>query len=1003
MIFKNKKFKYNKKFINNNKFKENKTKKPKNTKGYYPYPWNDLLNDTTSIDMVKLSPDPISVLKIDNMYDNYLSEIEKLMNLYYKYKEKGELHKIKNKDMMKINNYLEHKNKDNTDDLKELEKRISYQPKTSLGKITKLMLFLKKAHLGNNEEMGLSIYLRLMEDELNINKYPELKSKYERHLKWLYLIKDKYDFVKYQMTEKHNIMPPLNEKGFKKLDNWQKEAIKNMRENKSLILSVPTSGGKTYLSAYLTTNKGKIYFIAPSIPLARQVSAYLSNVTNSKVPYITETYRPILYHKEMLDCLKRSKIIVSTPDVFLDFLPELPPLTENDNIVIDEIHMMGTNEGDAMELICLLNNKAKLLGLSATISNPNDIKMWNDKVNIIECKDRFFNLQTSYWDTNDKMVKDLNPLALLKLRDFTSKKVLDKDLKPTPVDIYNLGVKLEDKFGDLLGDLRLNIYFEHAKIKRLELNEVLRYFNKLILFMTENADEYKNNIKEIINSFTPVNLDYEEINLLDVIHNLKETKNTPVLIFQRNTYSLMRIARDLIKEIDINENKDNPNRLKNISKNEKKAKQVLKKMEKSGLLNKEKNEKNNKNNKNNSEKIEKKQNNSGLEEIYVEHFQNPTEKYNWNVQILMSHSEIDQIAHDLKKYFPFNGDFYHPIIHALWRGIGIYAEGLPNEYLVLVQVLANQKKLGVVLSDKSMTFGVSMPFRNVIIYYDKNSKDDLNPLLFKQMEGRAGRRGQDTKGSVIFVGYSWKRIEELSISEIPKINGQKIDNKFLPLGERISELSKINGYESIWKNLLDKNLYKLQKNFKTNRDYNKYKKFWEENISDKWDDIVMLRMLWYTRKYGNDGLVFYNLVDLLEKHFSNGAIDEPVQVEISYILSFFTRLYETDNDEYKLVKNDKYTKWKEIRDNLNIDLIDDNIIDGRIYCSIRNNDLLHQTNADDYEELRKKFYEFACFIRIIQNYCFYSKRVNLARIFGKLFTRCKWMLWNSSPLMNFTK
>ena len=971
--------------------KKNKDKnRNKNTKGNYPYPWNDLLNDTTDTDLVKLSPEAISISKLDDMYDDHKSEIELLLE---KLKRKETL---RNKDKLKVDNYLEKKDKMEKDDLRLLEKDFKYNPKTVGVRMLKLMKCLKHVHLGDNEAAGLSIYLRLMEKDFDIEKYPEFKSEYARHLKWLYKIVEKHDMIKYQMVKKHEMMPPLNEKGFTKLDDWQKEAIKKMRENRSLILSIPTSGGKTYLSAYLTKNEGKIYFIAPSIPLARQVAAYLSRVSGKRVPFITETYRPYLYHTEMLECLKSNRILVGTPDIFLDFLPELEELTEKDSIIVDEIHMMGSNEGDSMELICKLNPKAKLLGLSATISNPEDITMWNDKLEIISSTDRFFNLQTSYWDSKSKDVNELNPLALLSVNDFVNKSVLNKDLKPTPVDIYNLAIEIEKNMDiSLLGELKLSKYFEHAKVKRLELNECLEYFVKLIKFM---CNQEKVLIKRVIEKFRPVKLDYENVDLLDVIHNLKETNNTPVLIFQRNTYSLMRIAKELIEKIDINEMKDYPSRLKEIKKQEKKAKQAFKKMEKTGLI-KEKKEGDSKKN----EKLEKKQNTSGLEEISVEHYQRPTDKYNWCPDTLMNQIDVDELATSLKKYFPYNGEYYHPIIHALWRGIGIYAEGLPDEYLVMVQALANQRKLGVVLSDKSMTFGVSMPFRNVVIYYDKNAVDDLNPLLFKQMEGRAGRRGQDTKGSVIFVGYSWNRIKELSVSEIPKIEGQKMLNKFLPLGEKLSELSK-NRYN--FKNMLDKNLYKLQKGYKTNRDYTKCKKFWDENVSKIEDDKNMLRMLWYSRKYDDDGIAFSYIVDELERRYSNGDISELRQVDAAYVLSFFMRLYETDDKRYKLEKPkdfDNYDIMRKYLGDIGVDMKDENKIDGRIYYSIRQNNLMKGENEDEYQMLRKRFYKFACSLRVMQNYCFYSRRVNLARILGKLFTRCKWMLWNSSPLMNFNK
>ena len=62
-------------------------------------------------------------------------------------------------------------------------------------------------------------------------------------------------------------------------------------------------------------------------------------------------------------------------------------------------------------------------------------------------------------------------------------------------------------------------------------------------------------------------------------------------------------------------------------------------------------------------------------------------------------------------------------------------------YLRLVQSLASQGDLALVIMYRQLVFGVSMPFRSVTIYDD----DELDPLWVKQMEGRAGRRGLDTE------------------------------------------------------------------------------------------------------------------------------------------------------------------------------------------------------------------------------------------------------------------
>lgn len=1016
------------------KIKAAQSKRYKNNKGNYPYPWNNLLDDTTGLDMIHLSPQTVDIQKLDDMRDNIISQMELLVQKYQqlvhtyqnyspeiksKITENNYIMKhIRKVDMLKIENYLRTQQRIQEEDIQNLtDYGFSHQPTTSLGKTLKILEYLKKFHLENKPDSTLAIYLRLMEKEFKsvFEEHPDVIERFTRSIKWMNDFSNKQDMVKYQLVVKHEMMPPLNQSGFVKLDSWQEKAIDLMRTRKSTILSIPTSGGKTYLSAYLTKSKGKIWFLAPSIPLARQVAAYLTRVTDTRVPYMTDTYQPYLFHKEMLDCLVKSKVVVSTPDIFLDFLPEIGSLSEDDNLIIDEIHMMGSNQGDSMEMFALLNQKAMLLGLSATISNPEDLITWRKnmgkELTMITSKERFFNLQTSYWNSSSKQTVNINPLAMLCIDDFTTGKVLSKDLKPTPPDVHQLATMLQDKFGDDMGNLQLHNYFNDLHKRRVSLMEVMDYFRLLIEFMVKKS-KYNtiSHIKNILDEFTPDNLEESETNLYEIINYLKNTKNTPVLVFQRNTYSLMRLAKKLIEEINQLENNDNPNRIKEIERQEKEAKKRKKEMEKLGLLSqKDCGLSTGKSNKDLAEisKIEKARDKAGLDEIFVEHLQCPTQKFNWCPNKYISEAEIYEIDMQLKKYFPHNGDLYHPIIHALWRGIGIYAEGLPDDYLVIVQVMANEKKLGVVLSDKSMTFGVSMPFRNVVIYRDPTTEDDLNPLLFKQMEGRAGRRGQDSKGSVIFAGYSWKRIEELSISEIPKIEGQDtVENIYLPIGSKLAEICKNEmDFTKVFTHNLNRIQNPINDNFAEWKEYCEMWKLWTPKAMD--GDIELLRMLWRSRNFGCDGVSFYHLVEPLEKYFTGGDIGEKRQVDASHIIAFFIQNKRATRKSEVISKPSNYiNKWKLIRYSLielGLPLEDEDYLDGRIAMSIKNNKLFEGRNDKEYQEIREDFFKFACSIRILQNYCYYTKRTTLTKILGKLFTRCKWILWMSSPLSNFGK
>ena len=184
-------------------------------------------------------------------------------------------------------------------------------------------------------------------------------------------------------------------------------------------------------------------------------------------------------------------------------------------------------------------------------------------------------------------------------------------------------------------------------------------------------------------------------------------------------------------------------------------------------------------------------------------------------------SNIKDWSRQLSEFFKNEGDGYNYVIDLLWRGVGVYATGLPDPYLRLVQQLASQGELAVVISDKQLVFGVSMPFRSVVIYDD----DDLDPLWVKQMEGRAGRRGLDKEGCVIYAGFSWDRIKEISVSKIPDIenndtriyclehakvlsNNERWDNvRINNFNSNISDEESIEHYEGISDNINSDDTY----------------------------------------------------------------------------------------------------------------------------------------------------------------------------------------------------
>jgi superfamily II RNA helicase len=106
------------------------------------------------------------------------------------------------------------------------------------------------------------------------------------------------------------------------------------------------------------------------------------------------------------------------------------------------------------------------------------------------------------------------------------------------------------------------------------------------------------------------------------------------------------------------------------------------------------------------------------------------------------------------------------IINALRRGVGVHHSGMPRRYRVLVENLYRRGVLRVVISTQTLALGINAPARTAVFAGDSL---ELNPLNFRQCAGRAGRRGFDLVGNVLFVGVRLDRIQRLLLSKLPKL------------------------------------------------------------------------------------------------------------------------------------------------------------------------------------------------------------------------------------------
>jgi superfamily II RNA helicase len=145
----------------------------------------------------------------------------------------------------------------------------------------------------------------------------------------------------------------------------------------------------------------------------------------------------------------------------------------------------------------------------------------------------------------------------------------------------------------------------------------------------------------------------------------------------------------------------------------------------------------------------------GKAPIYVVHFAQraATEQ----AQSFMS---IDFLSKDEKRAVKdelsgtrFDTPFGKELKKFLHHGIGVHHAGMLPRYRRLVERLAQEGKLRIICGTDTLGVGVNVPIRTVLFTklckYDGEKTKVLSVRDFKQIAGRAGRRGFDTLGSVV--------------------------------------------------------------------------------------------------------------------------------------------------------------------------------------------------------------------------------------------------------------
>ncbi|KAF3097586.1 hypothetical protein TWF569_011327 [Orbilia oligospora] len=129
-----------------------------------------------------------------------------------------------------------------------------------------------------------------------------------------------------------------------------------------------------------------------------------------------------------------------------------------------------------------------------------------------------------------------------------------------------------------------------------------------------------------------------------------------------------------------------------------------------------------------------------------------------------------KVNYDVEEDFKVlrNASVPEDFISALRRGIGIHHAGLSRRLREATETLFRMGYLQVVVATGTLALGINMPCKTVGFVGDSVY---LTALAYRQCSGRAGRRGFDLFGNVVFHGLSQAKVNRLISSRLPSLQG----------------------------------------------------------------------------------------------------------------------------------------------------------------------------------------------------------------------------------------
>jgi superfamily II RNA helicase len=459
------------------------------------------------------------------------------------------------------------------------------------------------------------------------------------------------------------------------------------------------------------------------------------------------------------------------------------------HIIFDEIHSVGLAGGEVWERM-LLYTDVPLLGLSATLGGVDRFHEWlhgieeqrGRKLHLVVHNERYNDLCPYVWTDRESQEDQIVPLhpcwAALKRLDSKQRWEFPSDFKLLPEDCVRLrdamaasdgdseatkALAPEQFFSERVSDATFNVSMRDTKAweasvkaRFCELSfDVQRASLDLISKESEAACRQ---VEGQLEKRSEIQYLYE--NMLPMIRSLQRAEMLPCIVFhmQRKNCERFaeRIAEMLRKEEEAEQERDG--HAKEVQKQEKKVNDIERALEKMGWSRDKEGEEPTEDQKEVIQSLDQARNKlAKLQAVDPRFALIPPG------QTQLTEQEINDVAG--------RHNFFNPkraLHRALLRGVAAHHAGLPRAYHMTVCRLFRMRRLAVVISTETLAMGINMPTKTSVFAGDAVF---LNGMNYRQMAGRAGRRGFDLRGNIVFMGLRRYKVQKLMNSELPTLSG----------------------------------------------------------------------------------------------------------------------------------------------------------------------------------------------------------------------------------------